>query len=629
MNRSTAAALATTLLLGLTPFAPSAAADADATGRMMLVLDSSGSMKETAGGGQTKIAAAKRALGDVISTLPDDQTVGLRVYGAKVFSRDDAGACKDSQRVVDLGTDNRDQLRKAVSSYQPYGETPIGYALQQAGKDLGGEGQRTIVLVSDGEPTCDPDPCKVAKDLSKNGIDLKIDVVGLDVSGKARNALRCIADSGNGTYYDADDAESLTDSLTVSSTRASRPFDLTGKPVTGTVDPADAPVVARGQYLDRFGTGDGLWYQVKRSAANSTIHVGVTHRSPRLGNFGHKAYVGIHAGPDEHRCSYETSFARGNIAYTAASSWKRGGTDVCNTAKTLWVNVKPASTQDDFAGDPVEIAVYEEPPLADPTGNDVAPMPAKPTWATLTPGAPTTGVIPGTSISNAPVVADGTYALDINPGETQVVAVPLDWGQNLQAQFDGKLTAAHHDSNFENPWVQVLGPIREAVDTDDYGFESKPDDWTSRLSTLPDEMTDYRTGSQSYTIGYRNRAEVEAHLSGSSLPGLRYVQVSYPAESEAPIAYTLTLKTNGKAGEGAPAYQEVAGLVAPEAGSALVTGAGSVSDTKPDTRAAKSTKPDADEEGGGLPLLPIGLGVLGVAAIAGAAVLTLRSRRAV
>lgn len=111
--RSTAIFLATTFLLGVAGFGP-AAADGDSTGRMMLVLDSSGSMKEKASGGQTKIAAAKQALGEVISSLPADQAVGLRVYGAKVFSRDDAGACKDSQKVVDPATDNRDALRRAV-----------------------------------------------------------------------------------------------------------------------------------------------------------------------------------------------------------------------------------------------------------------------------------------------------------------------------------------------------------------------------------------------------------------------------------------------------------------------------------------------------------------------------------
>jgi Ca-activated chloride channel family protein len=621
MIRAICIAAVTTALLALGLAIPVHADEVD-PGKLMLVLDSSGSMKEKVGG-TTKIAAAKDALGAVIDKLPAKQEVGLRVYGAKVFSAKDKGACTDSQRAVDLGTDNRAKLKGAVATYKPYGETPTGYALQQAGEDLGTDGQRTIVLVSDGESTCDPDPCMVAKALAKDGISLRIDVVGLDVSGKAREQLKCVAKSGKGTYYDANNAKSLIDTLTVTSTRASRPFDLTGQPVKGAADPADAPVLARGQYLDTFGTGDGLWYRVDRSAPNSTIHVGVTHRSADTGNFGDKAYVGVYAGTDENRCDYETSFARGNIAYTAASSW-RPSTDECNTAKTLWVNVKQASTRRDFAGDPVEIVVYEEPPLANAAGTDLPPTTAKPTWTTLSPGAPKTGVVPGTSISNAPVIADGTYALDINPGETQVVAVPLDWGQNVQAQVDGTLTTQHHETHFEGPWVQVLGPIREAVDTDEYGVDSQPDDWTSRLSGLPDGISDYRTGSQSYTVGYRNRAESEAHLSGSSLAGLRYVQISYPAKSETPLAYTLTLKTNGKAGEGAPAYKKVAGLVAPEADSALVSGAGTGSDaTKP---APATTRVDKKDHGGGLPVLPIGLGVIGVVLLGGAYVVLRNAR---
>ena len=91
--------------------------------------------------------------------VPADQQVGLRVYGATVFDKDDAGACTDSQLQVPLGTDNQDAMRAAVAEYRPYGETPIGYALQEAGKDLGDSGRRNILLVSDGVPTCQPPPC--------------------------------------------------------------------------------------------------------------------------------------------------------------------------------------------------------------------------------------------------------------------------------------------------------------------------------------------------------------------------------------------------------------------------------------------------------------------------------------
>lgn len=125
-------ALISCTLLAATLLAPAPAAHADPASKMMLVMDSSGSMKEKLPGGQRRIQAAKQALNTVIGSLPGNQAVGLRVYGAEVFDKSEKGACTDSQRVVDLGTDNRGALTQAVKQYKPYGETPIGYALQQA-----------------------------------------------------------------------------------------------------------------------------------------------------------------------------------------------------------------------------------------------------------------------------------------------------------------------------------------------------------------------------------------------------------------------------------------------------------------------------------------------------------------
>jgi Ca-activated chloride channel homolog len=81
--------VAATLVLLVTGFGlawhlvPAQASEEDAgSSRMVLVLDSSGSMKERAAGGETKIAAAKKALNQVIGSLPEEQAVGLRVFGA-------------------------------------------------------------------------------------------------------------------------------------------------------------------------------------------------------------------------------------------------------------------------------------------------------------------------------------------------------------------------------------------------------------------------------------------------------------------------------------------------------------------------------------------------------------------
>jgi Ca-activated chloride channel family protein len=133
-----------------------------------------------------------------------------------------------------------------IASYAPYGETPIGYALQQAGDDLGATGKRSIVLVSDGEPTGQPDPCEVARKLVQGDIDLRIDVVGLDVGARARHSLQCIAEKGHGTYYDVTGSEDVAQSLQKVATRAARPFTTIGRPVSGADTSAGAPTITNG-----------------------------------------------------------------------------------------------------------------------------------------------------------------------------------------------------------------------------------------------------------------------------------------------------------------------------------------------------------------------------------------------
>ena len=265
------------VLVGLGPVPRAEAADA---AKLVLVLDSSGSMKQRVGGAR-KIDIAKQALRTVIGGLPDDARVGLRVYGATVENRGDPGACTDSQLVVPIGTGNRPALRDEIAKYRPYGETPISYSLQQAAGDLGRTGRRTVVLVSDGEETCRADPCQTAAALAKRGIDLRFDVIGLRVSGSARNQLRCIADKGHGTYYDADNAAQIEDSLDKLATRAFRPFQLTGIPIEGSTSKTKAPVAKPGQYVDQLPgrASTPLYYRVPRTTPGSTIHVGFTARA--------------------------------------------------------------------------------------------------------------------------------------------------------------------------------------------------------------------------------------------------------------------------------------------------------------------------------------------------------------
>ena len=137
-------------------------------------------------------------------------------------------------------------MRAAVASFKAKGETPIAYSLQQAAKDLGASGKRSIILASDGEESCVADPCPAAKALVAQGFDLQIDTVGLGANAATRRQLQCIADAVHGTYYDASTASELTrladhalpaGTATLRAVRDSR--------CTPTLDAASAPCKAR------------------------------------------------------------------------------------------------------------------------------------------------------------------------------------------------------------------------------------------------------------------------------------------------------------------------------------------------------------------------------------------------
>ena len=221
------AAAAGSLVLGCGLVVSSApSAQADESTKVLLLLDVSGSMNEKISSGGTKFAAAKRALKQVADALPAGTQVGLRVYGSEIAEPKDTNpkACRDTELVMPIGPLDRAKMYKAVDSFDRSGETPIAYSLGKAVDDLGDKGRRVLVLISDGEESCAGDPCPAARKLAGNGVDLQFNAIGLDVGSKARKQLKCIAQAGDGSYYDADEADDLSEALRKITERALRPF---------------------------------------------------------------------------------------------------------------------------------------------------------------------------------------------------------------------------------------------------------------------------------------------------------------------------------------------------------------------------------------------------------------------
>ncbi|MCD4750175.1 MAG: VWA domain-containing protein [Thermoanaerobaculales bacterium] len=196
--------MAVTVLMTVVAFATPAicrAADAPEASAM-LILDGSGSMWGQIEG-VTKIEIAKQTLTTIIKDLPDSTRVGLILYGHRK-----KGDCDDVETAVAMGPIDKNALVARISAVNPKGKTPITRSIKRAVEEIRlEEAASTIVLVSDGEETCDPDPCEAARLLKESGVDFVIHVVGFDVTDEQSAQLKCIAEATGGRYYSAGSAE--------------------------------------------------------------------------------------------------------------------------------------------------------------------------------------------------------------------------------------------------------------------------------------------------------------------------------------------------------------------------------------------------------------------------------------
>lgn len=221
-------------------------------------------MKAADIGGETRIAVAKRAFGQVVDALPETTQLGIRVLGATYGGDSKKKGCQDTQQIVPVGPVQQTAAKNAIASLKPTGFTPIGLALRGAAEDLGTEGSvRRIVLITDGEDTCTPpDPCAVARELAAQGTKLVVDTLGLTPDEKTRKQLVCISTATGGTYASAQSEQELTDRVQQLVDRAAVPPPVTPAVVTGTETCDKAPVLSPGVYTDREKIGEHRYYKV-------------------------------------------------------------------------------------------------------------------------------------------------------------------------------------------------------------------------------------------------------------------------------------------------------------------------------------------------------------------------------
>jgi Ca-activated chloride channel family protein len=200
--------------------------------RVILVLDASGSMWGQING-TSKMEIAKDVVAKVVGTWKPSDELGLVAYGHR-----EKGSCDDIQVLSEPGALDANAYLKSVNGLNPKGKTPMTKAVRMAAEALKyTERKATVILVSDGIETCGLDPCAVADELERLGVELTVHTVGFGLDDKGAVAqLQCLAERTGGIAVTANDANELEDALKKTVAAAPSPppepaapeFNLTG-----------------------------------------------------------------------------------------------------------------------------------------------------------------------------------------------------------------------------------------------------------------------------------------------------------------------------------------------------------------------------------------------------------------
>lgn len=215
-------------------------------GAVELILDASGSMLKRLDG-ERRIEIAKQVLIEAVAELiPAGTPVALRVFGHR-----EANACRTDLEIP-LAPLDVAAVSKKLDAIQArnLARTPIADSLAKVSSDLQGvQGSKLVILVSDGEETCDGDPQQVIQKMADDGLDFVLNIVGFAIDDAALEArFKSWAVQGGGDYFPANDSAGLRQSVAAALSVPFEVFNASGESVAKGLVDGQAIELAQGEY---------------------------------------------------------------------------------------------------------------------------------------------------------------------------------------------------------------------------------------------------------------------------------------------------------------------------------------------------------------------------------------------
>lgn len=180
----------------------------------MIVFDASGSMSGNKKLGLatsiTRIDEVRAALASALPVMMRSRRLGLITYGPAPYNQ-----CNVDVKLQPLPNAAR-QIMSEVNRLVPAGKTPLTSAVERAATILDYRNKPGVVVVlTDGEETCDGSPCALGKRLRAEADHLIVHVIAyrpenFSWTGETNaQEARCLAEANNGLYITAGSQEDL------------------------------------------------------------------------------------------------------------------------------------------------------------------------------------------------------------------------------------------------------------------------------------------------------------------------------------------------------------------------------------------------------------------------------------
>lgn len=172
-----------------------------ANGAIEVILDASGSMLQRMEG-ERRIEIARDALTRLVGeVIPEATPFALRVFGHR-----ETDSCRTDLEIP-LSPLNRAGATGTIRGVQAMNlaRTPIAASLRLVQEDLAGAtGPILVVLISDGDETCDGDPMAAIDELRSAGVEVRVNVIGFAIDEhQLREQFESWARAGGGLYVEA------------------------------------------------------------------------------------------------------------------------------------------------------------------------------------------------------------------------------------------------------------------------------------------------------------------------------------------------------------------------------------------------------------------------------------------